>query len=74
VTAFAAELPEIVTRVAAGRQRAPVAPTTSGRIWRNSDWQPAHLHPVYDLYQNRIVDRYLDGEFAQVAPRLVRQF
>lgn len=74
VTAFAQELPELVARVAADRQHAPVVPTTSGRIWRNSDWQPAHLHPVYDLYQNRIVDRYLDGDFAQVAPRLVRQF
>lgn len=74
VTAFAEELPEIFSRVAAGSHRVPVAPTTSGRIWRNADWHPAHLHPVYDLFQNRIVDRYLDGEFAQVTPKLVRQF
>jgi folate-dependent phosphoribosylglycinamide formyltransferase PurN len=74
VEGFAAELPAIISRVAAGSHRAPVVPTTSGRIWRNADWHPAHLHPVYDLYQNRIVDRYLDGEFAQVAPKIVRQF
>lgn len=74
VTAFADELPEVVARVGQGTLRPPVHPTTSGRIWRSSDWEPAHLHLVYELYQNRIVDRCLDGEFGQAEPKLVRQF
>jgi folate-dependent phosphoribosylglycinamide formyltransferase PurN len=74
VSALAEDLPEIVKRVAAGQHSVPVCPTTSGRIWRSSDWQPAHLHPIYDLYQNRIVDRFLDGEFGVSKPKLIRQF
>lgn len=68
------ELPEIVSRLAAENVRTPVQPTTSGRIWRNADWEPAHLHPLYDLYENRVVDRCLDGEFGATQPKLVRQF
>lgn len=74
VTAFGEELPEIVNRLRAGRVLSPVQPVTSGRIWRNADWTPAHLHPVYDFYHNRIVDRYLDGQFGSSQPKLVRQF
>jgi folate-dependent phosphoribosylglycinamide formyltransferase PurN len=74
VTSLAGELPEIVTRVAAGKVHTPAHPKTSGRIWREVDWRPAHLHPIYDLYANRIVDRYLDGEFGSSEPKLIRQF
>lgn len=52
----------------------PSAQTTTGRIWRSVDWQPAHLHVLYEYYENKIVDRYLDGEFKQVLPKIVRQF
>lgn len=74
VTALVAELPELMERLARGETKPPVRPVTSGRIWRQADWVPAHLHPVYDFYQNRIVDRCLDGEFGALAPKLVRQF
>jgi methionyl-tRNA formyltransferase len=47
--------------------------TTTGRIWRAMDWRPEHLHLIYDTYSNRIVDRYLDGEFVKSPPKLVRQ-
>ncbi len=46
---------------------------TTGRIWRSTDWRPEHLHPVYDYYGDRIVDRYLDGEFVHTTPKLFRQ-
>ena len=74
VVSLAEELPEVVARTVDGRLKDPVVPTTSGRIWRAVDWAPAHLHPVYDFYQNRIVDRCLDGEFGTIRPKLVRQF
>ena len=48
--------------------------TTSGRIWRAKDWQPAHLSLIYDTYNDQIVDRYLDGDFDIKQPKLVRQF
>lgn len=45
---------------------------TSGRIWRIRDWRPEHLHLVYDLYDNRVVDRYLDGLLTQREPLVHR--
>lgn len=74
VSAFADELPTIVAQMTEGRLLPSVRHSTTGRIWRASDWQPAHLHVIYELYQNRIVDRYLDGEFGAARPKTVRQF
>jgi hypothetical protein len=74
VMGLAAEMPELARRALDGRVAAPRRQTTTGRIWRSTDWRPAHLHPIYDHYGNRIVDRFLDGEFGGEAPRLVRQF
>lgn len=48
--------------------------TTSGRIWRSSDWRPDHLRLVYEQFDDAIVDRYLDGYFEQKEPVLHRQF
>jgi len=74
VMGLAAEMPELARRALAGRVAAPRRQTTTGKIWRSADWRPAHLHPIYDHYGNRIVDRYLDGEFGGETPSLVRQF
>lgn len=74
VAGLAGELPELVRRLAGGQLVPLVRQKTTGRIWRSEDWHPAHLHLIYDLYGNRIVDRFLDGAFAGRSPRLVRQF
>jgi folate-dependent phosphoribosylglycinamide formyltransferase PurN len=68
------EMPELLRRTFAGELLPPVAHSTTGRIWRSSDWRPAHLHQVYEHYQNRIVDKYLSGAFGGALPKLVRQF
>lgn len=47
--------------------------TTSGRIWRSSDWRPDHLRPIYEHYNDSIVDLYLDQYFKQADPVLHRQ-
>lgn len=73
VRALGEELPALVSARAHGGLESPVEQRTSGRIWRSKDWRPEHLHVVYDVYGNRIVDRYLDGEFAERKPKLVRQ-
>jgi folate-dependent phosphoribosylglycinamide formyltransferase PurN len=74
VAALAAEIPDLLARTFDGRLKPLVRQKTTGRIWRAADWRPAHLHLVYDYYGNRVVDRFLDGEFGSDAPRLVRQF
>jgi len=73
-TALANEMPELIARTFDGRLKPLHRQKTTGRIWRTADWRPAHLHLVYETYQNRIVDRFLDGDFGGGAPKLVRQF
>jgi folate-dependent phosphoribosylglycinamide formyltransferase PurN len=71
---FAAELPEVLARTFDGRLKPPSPQKTTGRLWRSVDFRPAHLHLIYDTHRNRIVDRYLDGDFPGREPRPVRQF
>ena len=47
---------------------------TTGRLWRSVDFRPQPLHWVYEVHENRVADRYLDGEFPGRTPRPVRQF
>lgn len=50
------------------------AQTTTGRIWRSADWMPEHLHLIYDLYDNKIVDYVLGHKRPIKMPVLMRQF
>jgi folate-dependent phosphoribosylglycinamide formyltransferase PurN len=74
VVALAQEIPTLLARANKGALKPPIAQKTHGRIWRDADWRPAHLHLVYDYYDDHIVDRFLDGDFPGAMPRLVRQF
>lgn len=71
---FVAELPELIARTFDGRLKPLQPQKTTGRLWRSVDWRPAHLHAIYDVHRNRIVDRYLEGDFPGREPRVVRQF
>jgi hypothetical protein len=75
VAAISEELPSLVgLALQPERLKPPVPQRVSGRIWRTVDWSPAHLHLIYDVYQDRIVDQYLEGHLTAALPSLVRQF
>ncbi len=74
VQALAGDMVRLLAVVAAGELRPPQRQLTTGRIWRSADWRPEHLHVVYELYGDRIVDRVLDGALEGAVPKLVRQF
>lgn len=74
VSALGTELPELIGLALGGHLRAPEVQKTSGRVWRDADWRPCHLHLIYSQYGNRIVQRFLEGEFGGRPPHLVRQF
>lgn len=75
VSAYGDELPQVLQMGRAGELlQAPKKQKTSGKLWLGSDWRPDHLRLIYDVFENRIVDRYLDNEFQQSTPDLVRQF
>lgn len=44
---------------------------TPGRLFRASDFEPAHLRVIYDLFEGRMVDEYLEGRLGRRAPELV---
>ena len=50
------------------------AHTTSGMLWPGSKWRPEHLKVIYEQYQDKVVDAYLNGELENKEPDLYRQF
>ena len=44
--------------------------TTSGRVWRGKDFNPSHLRVLYDLFNDDIVDKYLNNEIDRSEPKL----
>ena len=48
-----------------------VAQPSSGRLYRSADLHPTHLRVIYDCFDNRIVDFFLDGVFLQRTPRII---
>ncbi len=48
--------------------------TTTGKNFLSRDFQPAHLRLIYEVYDDDIVDQYLDGNLKRHKPKLVRQF
>lgn len=47
----------------------------NGKLFLNKDWRPEHLKLIYDVYEDKIVDYYLDGKINQNNnPKLVRAF
>lgn len=68
------DLPQLLDLTGRDADRPARRQGTTGRIWRSVDWQPAHLHLIYETHGDRIVDAYLDGRFEVRDPVLVRQF
>jgi methionyl-tRNA formyltransferase len=46
-------------------------PISTGRLWRERDFTPAHLRVIYEQFNNDIVDKYLTGELAGQLPNLI---
>lgn len=44
---------------------------SSGKIFLSSDWRPEHLRLIYDVHNDRIVDKVLDGELVGKIPKLI---
>tara|TARA_A100001015_G_scaffold321260_1_gene451068 strand:- start:3031 stop:3843 length:813 start_codon:yes stop_codon:yes gene_type:complete len=42
----------------------------NGKLWKVSDFHSSHLRVIYNLFDNKIVDLYLDGKLGKQVPRL----
>ena len=47
--------------------------TATGKNFLASDFQPAHLRQIYDVWNDRIAAAYLNGEIEQREPRMYQQ-
>ena len=50
-----------------------VTQKSTGKLWLKKDWAPQHLKMIYGLYEDKIVNAYLDGDLAQNKPHLIQQ-
>lgn len=46
----------------------------AGKNFLESDFKPQHLRMIYQVYNNDVVDAYLDGRISSKEPNLRRQF
>lgn len=42
-----------------------------GKVFMSKDWRPEHLHLIYNLYEDRIVDAVISGQLTGREPNLV---
>ncbi|MCP1357548.1 formyltransferase family protein [Aneurinibacillus migulanus] len=71
VMQVADDIVQILQQRAEGREFPGTPQKSSGKLFVGTDWHPQHLRVVYNLYNNDIVDRYLDGEISSPPPPLV---
>jgi len=74
VQQVAEDLVTILRLVAGGAQIAEVPQKSSGKLFLAEDWKPEHLRLIYNLFDNDIVDHFLDGKLGHHEPPLVRAF
>ncbi|GED14522.1 formyltransferase family protein [Aneurinibacillus migulanus] len=71
VVQVADDIVQILQQRAEGREFPGTTQKSSGKLFIGTDWHPQHLRVVYNLYNNDIVDRYLDEEIISPPPPLV---
>lgn len=74
VSGIARELPTLISLLDKHGTPEKISHKTTGRIWTSKDWRPDHLRTIYQLYNDSIVDRVLDGSLQGKIPKLFRQF
>ena len=47
---------------------------STGKLFLTKDFMPIHLRVIYDLFNDKIVDAYLNGELGQKKPQLIKAF
>ncbi|GGP38976.1 hypothetical protein GCM10009347_03580 [Shewanella algicola] len=67
------ELPQVIVKLIKCGSLVKQAQRNNGTLWLASKWQPEHLRLIYETYQDKIVDLYLDKKISQKQPTLYRQ-
>ena len=67
------ELPQVIAKYILDGNVKKQAQRNNGTLWLASKWQPEHLRLIYETYQDKIVDLFLDKKISQHLPNLFRQ-
>jgi len=71
VVAACDKLLEMLMGMANGRRTISRLQKSSGRIFRVRDFRPVHLRVNYELFEDRMTERWLDGSLGGALPKLV---
>ncbi len=74
VLQVAEDLRKILARLDQGTELRCVPQKSPGKLFVTSDWTPQTLTVIYDLFGDRIVDRFLDGTLIRDDPEVVDFF
>jgi folate-dependent phosphoribosylglycinamide formyltransferase PurN len=68
------EIIKVINMLISGKTIHKKSHKTTGKLWVQKDWRPEHLKLIYEVYDDNIVDHFLDGTFTPNKPILHRQF
>ncbi|MEK4513064.1 methionyl-tRNA formyltransferase [Paenibacillus anaericanus] len=68
------DLVAILQKISLGEEIVETLQKSSGKLFTSADWEPHHLRVIYELFNNDIVDHYLDGKLGHSQPPLIRAF
>lgn len=74
VTQVGEDICIILEKLKRGEALPCISQETRGKLFVGSDWTAQHLRLVYNVFDNDMVDKYLDGEISSPNPELVRAF
>ncbi|MFD2442704.1 formyltransferase family protein [Bacillus sp. CGMCC 1.16607] len=74
VLQVARDLVTILKLLDQGKEMKGTPQGSNGKLFVSRDWKPQHLRPIYNYYNNDLIDRFLDGEFEIEEPPLVKAF
>ncbi|HZG15369.1 MAG TPA: formyltransferase family protein [Candidatus Bathyarchaeia archaeon] len=74
VTQVADDLVQILHLRKTGHTIKGVPQKSNGKLFMNADWEPHHLRVIYQLFENDMVDQFIDGKIKSDPPPLVRAF
>ena len=68
------DIVKIISMLEKGNNLAFQRQKSSGKNFLIRDFEPHHLSVIYDLYDDKIVDQYLEGKLGNRLPNLVKAF
>ena len=68
------DLKKLIVAYIGGREWKYKKQNSTGRLFLSKDFEPVHLRMIYDTFQNKIVDAYLNNELGSRLPKLISNF